>query len=488
MRVSGIGSATGDPDDFRKCGSFVEMRVESDCDAPSEMYFDFQFDVCVPKGLFMYAQQRTLCVANWTSGPYSFVLLRHNVLPYSWIFRFQTSLEESFVAYLLSDLVDDVGDIPEVTSRYFRFDMVRSATVPVTSLCVDESDICATVVDGDSPRCDTTTGNGNRTSTAASALTCPRACGLCNATRPAPCEFPPEMVGTWHDGANIMAAEFQLTTAENRKSLDVVVASHDAVAKRQRFYCIQWEATSTSGERRLYGNRFIVDEFLLINEPTRGCRRRYACARLLFKSASVIYFWLSESRTWPLTSLPSDPVDCSQFDSDAARFRVLVSRDRDRRDPITCHLPITQLAIYSASLGGGVGDFSCDATVAVQPEIRHRLRLTLDDYRSPSPSPVSFDCLDLMLAPQTGDVILVTVVVDLRTSGLTTVYQARRTTAPVNHKTISKTTSSFETAKVRTTASVSSTQFTSESISPASSSSSLLSVFQPDAVHCLPPN
>jgi len=130
MRVSGIGGADGDTVDFRKCGSFIEMRVESDCSGEFGMYFNFRFDVCVPTGLFMYARQRTLCVANWTSGPYTFMLLRHDVLPYFWIFRFQTSLEESFVGYLLSDLVDDVGVIPTVTSRYFRFDMVRLAVVP----------------------------------------------------------------------------------------------------------------------------------------------------------------------------------------------------------------------------------------------------------------------------------------------------------------------------------------------------------------------
>jgi len=38
------------------------------------MNFDFRLDVCVPTGLFMYARQRTLCVANWTSGPYTFML------------------------------------------------------------------------------------------------------------------------------------------------------------------------------------------------------------------------------------------------------------------------------------------------------------------------------------------------------------------------------------------------------------------------------
>ena len=239
MRVSGIGTANGDPVSFRKCGSYVEMRVESDCSGEFGMYFDFRFDVCVPKGLFMYMRQRTFCIANWTSGPYTFMLLRHDVLPYLWILRFQTSLEESFVVYLLSDLVDDVGSIPTVTSRYFRFDMVRSAAVPVTSLCVDESEICADVDKKESKLCETGTGNGS--SIAAPALTCPRACGLCDATRPSFCEFPSEMVGSWHDDVNFTEAKFQLTTAANRKSLDIAMAVGDAATVERRFYCIQWE-------------------------------------------------------------------------------------------------------------------------------------------------------------------------------------------------------------------------------------------------------
>jgi len=326
MRVSGVGTSDSGPLDFRKCGSFVEMRLESDCAGNSGMHFDFRFDVCIPEGLFMYSKQRTLCIANWTAGPYTFILLRHDVLSYSWIFRFQTSLEESFVAYLSNDLVDEVGDVPAVTSRYFRFDMVRSAAVPGNALCVDESEICATISDKQSPRCDT--GTGNETFTAAApALTCPRACGLCDVTRPTLCELPPEVVGVWHDGANIANAKFQLTTAENRKSIAVAVTTSDAREEKQSFYCFQWEATPTSGPRPTNGSPFIFDEFLLVSEPKGGCRRRYACARFLFKSTSVIYFRLSEERTWPFTSLPSDRVDCSQFDSDA-RFRVLISRDR----------------------------------------------------------------------------------------------------------------------------------------------------------------
>jgi len=34
MRVSGVGTASGDAADFRKCGSFVEMRLETDCAVP----------------------------------------------------------------------------------------------------------------------------------------------------------------------------------------------------------------------------------------------------------------------------------------------------------------------------------------------------------------------------------------------------------------------------------------------------------------------
>lgn len=470
LRVSGVGDASSGPVGFRKCGSFVEMRAESDCSGDFGLYFNFRLDVCVPEGLFMYARQRTQCVGNWTSGAYTFMLLRHDTLPHLWIFRFQTALEESFVAYLLSDLVDDVSDIPSMTSRYFRFDMVRSSAVPVTSLCVDESEICATVDDKVSRRCET--GNGNATSGAISALTCPRACGLCNATRPTLCEFPPEMVGRWHNGANFTDAEFQLTTAVNRKSIVVVMATRDASAVEERFHCIQWEGKPTSGKHRTQANRFIFDEFLLVNEPTGGCRRRYACASVLLKSESVIYFRLSETRTWPFTSVASDPVDCSWFNSDA-RFQVLVSRDR--RDLVTCHLPGSQLTNYSVTLS----DVTCDATVAVEAEVRHRLRLTMSDCTSLTSSPVRFNCLDSMLATPTGDVILVTVVVAPSTSGATTLSLTRRTNSSANHVTEFVNVSLLLPDGKLTTPTPA--QFTSESTS-SSSSSSLY--FQPGDVYC----
>jgi len=63
--------------------------------------------------------------------------------------------------------------------------------------------------------------------------------------------------------------------------------------------------------------------------------------------------------------------------------------------------------------------------VAVEPEIRHRLRLTLDDCSRPSPGTVSMDCLDSMLATPTGDVIIVAVVVAVPP----TVPPTRRTSA-----------------------------------------------------------
>ena len=253
--------------------------------------------------------------------------------------------------------------------------MVRSAVVPVSSLCVDESETCATVGDRSSPRCKTEseTETGSEISTAAPALTCPRACGLCNATQPTLCKFPPEMVGVWHDGANAEDADFRISTAVNRKSVDVAMTTDDAAAIKQRFYCIQWNTAPAFVKSRSRRNRFISenwfisDEFLLVSEPTAGCRRRYACARVLLKSPSLIYFRLSEQRTWPFTSLPSDPVDCSRFDDGgAARFHVLVSRDR--RHAVTCHLPPTG-ADYRVAFGGP-GEISCDATIAVVPEIR----------------------------------------------------------------------------------------------------------------------
>lgn len=124
------------------------------------------------------------------------------------------------------------------------------------------------------------------------------------------------------------------------------------------------------------------------------------------------------------------------------------------------------LADYSATFG----DFSCDVTVDVEPEIRHRLRLTLAGCTLPTPSTLSIDCLDSMLAPPSGDVIVVTNTVASSTGSLTL-----PTTSAVDQATGPGNDSLFWTDSNRTM-----TKPRPTSTWPSSTPS----FFQPGAVHC----
>lgn len=297
-----------------------ETRMESECVRGEGLYFYFRHQNCVPENMYMYHTQRTLCLANWREGRYTFILLRHERLQYMWILRYPTTLGESFSAHLLKDLKADTDDHISDTNNYLRLDAVRDVSRPVTALCVDEYEICSLWLKPCS-------------SGPLMALTCPRTCGICNATRPRVCRFNATWQGDW--------------TAPSRPP-GVAVSVNETTLRVERatgaetFHCVEWQVPDTAKP----GKRHVANQ-MLVKEFNNGCRPRYSCAKFVQKSTSVMFFKLSESRTWPFANSPSDPMDCRHFafQKDIAikpnyyRNKLLRLLVAEEGASVQCHLP-----------------------------------------------------------------------------------------------------------------------------------------------------
>jgi hypothetical protein len=360
-RTTGVvGGAGAVSDTAGVCG---DARLESDCDQGSGgdsdgMHFHFRSPTCVPHGLYMYANQRTICMASWSDSAdrYSYVALRHDRLEYRWLLRYPAVLvEDTFVAHLFADLnADDVGGdhATPTTSRgalHWRVDAVRDVARPVTSLCVDESEAChvwnapssslSTAVDS--------TAADRRLPTLCArqmALACPRSCGICNESRPVVCSFRPDLVGSWI--AMTEPGEPALTVTFNSSTVTFAATGLNP----ETFYCVTWSASGS----RSSSSAAAADEVMLVTEHFDGCRPRYACIRHQRRSSTLLQLRLSHRRSWPLISAADQPIDCRSFsydpDDDLSvgsgtnnhrdRFRhQRLFYSREQRDPVPCRLP-----------------------------------------------------------------------------------------------------------------------------------------------------
>ena len=297
-----------------------ETRLESECVRGEGLYFYFRHQNCVPEDMYMYHNQRTLCLANWREGRHTFILLRHERLQYMWILRYPTSLGESFSVYLLKDLKAEMEGHISQTNNYLRLDAVRDISRPVTALCVDDYEICSRWLEPCS-------------SGPMMALTCPRTCGICNATRPRVCRFNDTWRGDWTDPSRPggVAVSVNETTMQIERSTGA-----------ETFHCIEWSPAGAAKP----GKRHVANQ-MLVKEFSNGCRPRYSCAKFVQKSTSVMFFKLSESRTWPFANSPSDPMDCRHFgfQNDIAmtpnyyRSKLLRLLVVDEGASVQCHLP-----------------------------------------------------------------------------------------------------------------------------------------------------
>ena len=267
-----------------------ETRLESECEHGEGMTFYYRQTTCVPDGLYMYAQQRVVCMANWVSSHWTFTLIKHEQKDYMWILRVPTNVltggDESFTIHLFKDLVAEMSDIVQSTSNYLRLSMVRSISQNVRSLCIDDYEICSVLKDPCAY-------------SDAMALTCSKACGVCNTTNPRSCTFKYDLQGRWADAA------------DPQRGTVVINASSLSIDNRHNYQCIDWRNFAAQSEEQRH---HVGEEKMVVATYTNGCRARYACARFVQNSPAAFFFQVSRSRRWPLITMADEKLSCEHFE------------------------------------------------------------------------------------------------------------------------------------------------------------------------------
>jgi hypothetical protein len=261
-------------------------------------------------------------------------------------------LEDSFTAHLYAGAVAPATATSAIDSRLtttYRLDIVRDPPRPVTSLCLDDDD------DG---RCLATTAAAAAAMCAdvSAATRCARTCGVCNATRPAPCSLDSSWAGVWRD---VTAAD-DVTIHINQTSVSLVVG-------RQRLvdlHCVSWQQPTIRSKGTASGSSSAANEAMLVTGRNDGCRPHYVCIRLQRRSPSVAFIRYSRAQTWPFDNIASvaDSIDCRLFSFETTpgaylqhqissagynpliglldptkHWRVLYTADE--RSPVPCRLP-----------------------------------------------------------------------------------------------------------------------------------------------------
>lgn len=271
-------------------GNKGETRIESECEHGEGMTFYFRQTTCVPDGMYMYAQQRVLCLANWEEGDWTFILTKHESRDYMWIVRFPTEVMTtgiaSFTAHLFKDLVAETSDIVRATDNYLKFSMTQSLHQVAGKLCIDDYEICSVLKDP----C--------RYSDAMK-LTCSKTCGVCNTTNPRLCTFKHDLQGHWYDAVD-----------PNRGAV-VINASSLSIDSKHNYQCIDWRnfAPHANDSRHRVG-----EEKIMVVTYTNGCRARYACGRFVQNSPAAFFFQVSKSRRWPLITMADEKISCEKFE------------------------------------------------------------------------------------------------------------------------------------------------------------------------------
>lgn len=202
-----------------------ETRLESECAKGEGMIFNFRHERCVPDRLEMDSVQRMVCAVTWREGAYSFTLFRDDTLRHFWLLRHLTTGGDSFTAYLFFDLNADRRDPSQHDANAFlRLDVVRDTPQPVTSLCLDDVDMCA--------------GRGAAACAMRASqepLYCPRTCGICDASRPALCRFDDATRGQWYSGAltTNLVLSVNASTAVSHEQVSRVAGDENVKGKEE---------------------------------------------------------------------------------------------------------------------------------------------------------------------------------------------------------------------------------------------------------------
>ena len=329
----------------------------------------------------MYSTQNTYCLATWRTGAYQFVLLRHDLQPYMWVFRYVHGEENNFIAYLFTDIVADSDNAIPVTSNYLMLTMSRVPSQNLENLCIDDFNICS---DHNDP-C-------NYGDKVAMKLTCAATCGTCTARRPNRC-FRRHMRGEWLDPDS--PSRTGLVINETSLVIDDMPALH----------CVEWEGSQVSDAEG-------YTEIMLVSVYDNGCRAKYTCAQYTYPSSSVLFIKLSSPRMWPLIESPTEAVTCHHFTyiPDSSRnpsyrtklrsrnFRPLLSDTR----PVPVECDLSRFAESEVTLADGR---QCSVAID-QPVSQDSITLDLSDCGRVN-MPQRHMCLEyLQLAPSTDEILV----------------------------------------------------------------------------------
>lgn len=382
-------------------GGGSEVRLESRCmDGAEDLYIYFRRPDCLPEDLHVNGTpppQRFACLADWTDGHYSFVMLRHERLPQLWLLRLPTrflAMDDSFNAYIFKDLFASTSSkVADLSVGHVHMGVVRDPPRPVTSLCVDDHEWCASKSDA----CATETAFG-----------CARTCHLCNATRPFVCSFPLDWIGVWIDTADGRSVTFNQTA--------VTVDGGSGGGGSDTFHCIDWRGFPPGGSGGGGGGTHIKSssDVMLVATYGNGCRLRYLCIRVLKKSPSVLYAKFSRAVLWPFNVTSVDMIDCRLFTFlpetgggpsgllPGKHFRLLYSQQP--RQPVQCNLPV---ALYNLTLQFGDGSRCVRSSHVTESVAGTDVLLTVLGCHALGPLPKTFECILSFRATPTNDLTIV---------------------------------------------------------------------------------
>lgn len=250
-----------------KCDKeIIPARLESECEQGDGMKINFHKRDCLEKDLEMQVEQSLYCVATWTHGNFTFVILRPQNDDFkAWCMRitgtdFSKPIEHG---HLFVDLVCDPGDgngnIRE-TSKYLYLEFTQRI---ISSTCADSyARIC-----DDNRLC---VGNDE-----IYAVNCRRFCNLCSGEQNL-CTFPGSLQGNWVKNSK-------------REQNEVRISYYDIdISSTGRFQCQESE-----------GHDFENRTMLLQTFPN-GCYPRYACFEVKKVSSSILQYRLGNRVSWPV--------------------------------------------------------------------------------------------------------------------------------------------------------------------------------------------
>ena len=244
----------------------IPARLESECETGDGITIDFRTSDCLDPALDMDLIQTLHCVATWTHGEYTFVIVRPQEEEFkAWCLRITGTGDLRYIkeGHLFLDFVCDPGDgsgnIRE-TSNYLLLDFEM---LVVNTICADQSEVCDENRLCDHPEI---------------GFYCPKACDRCSGEL-RPCSFPEKFRGHWLD---ISGEEQQ----------HVNISYYDlTISNAGRFQCLEKE-----------GNDF-TNTSVMFQTFDNGCFPRFACLDLTKQSALTLEYRMGNRVKWPVKSL-----------------------------------------------------------------------------------------------------------------------------------------------------------------------------------------